>query len=182
MPLRVRVLRDLRQDLLRERVVDLDLWKAVLVVPVHGMLGFLEVLDHKAAARCIRALAFDESRGRHARHQQRSRLLLLYQLEQRDVVITHVAHRGDARADVQPAIPEAHVRVHVEQPREQHAVCSVDGAAGFPRRRARRAHLDDPAILDEHVARGPERARARCRTRARCGSASCPAANARAAC
>jgi len=52
----------------------------MLVIPVDGVLGFGEILDHETQALGIRALAFDES-GRH---------------------------------DVQPAVPEGRVRMHVE--------------------------------------------------------------------
>jgi hypothetical protein len=144
----VRVRRGLAQDVLREGVVDLDLRVAVRGVPVDGLLGLVEVLDHEAVARRHLALAFDEAGRDDVRGQQGSRLLLGDDLLQRGVVVAHVAHGGDAGGDVQAAVPAAQVAMHVEQARQQHASPASMTLSAAP---CPVACTHDAAVAHQHV-------------------------------
>ena len=131
----VRVGDRLAQDLLRERVVDLELRIAALRVPVDRPLRLVERADGMPNEL--------ENGLRPSRKPQgmicgisRRPAAMSSSIPASRVVVAHVAHGGHAGGEVERAVPAPHVPVHVEQAGEQHAAGGVDLVVGVARGRA----------------------------------------------
>ena len=58
---------------------------------------------------------------------------------------------GDARRQVQAAVPRAEMRMHVEQARQQHLAAGIDDVVGLGKLAAAVGDGNDPAIADQQV-------------------------------